>query len=173
MPLEHTEWYTKQSAHENDKLQARQACTYYSVVNVNKTNYPYLSSYEQQQTWTLTRTMANNHKRYQSSIENIFLTTPNLSIKTKSFDYEKLKAEKDRSISFLPFSTDFTPTSSQPSIYNTIKSYHHHQNEKSIPVKSILSNNSKLKNNSTWKESRLSTRPMRVVHINGELVVRI
>ncbi|CAF1161525.1 unnamed protein product [Adineta ricciae] len=164
MPLEHAEWYSKQSAHANDKLQARQCCTYYSVVNMNQNNHPFVNSYEQQQTWTLSRTMATHNKRYQSSIENIFLTTPKLSLKAKTLECEKIRPEKDRLVPFL--------ASSRPSFYNTIKSYHH-QNENSIPVKSILNNNSKLRNNASLRSSPISIRPMRVIHMNGELIVRI
>lgn len=172
MPLEHVEWYSKQAAHENENLKARQSCTYYSIVNVNKSTYPYLSSYEQQQTWTLARSMANNNKRYQSSIENIFLSTPRLTLKTKSFDYDQMKPEKDRSISFLSKSANCTPKSSRPTVTNTIKTFQY-KNEKTLPIKSILTNNIKIKNDFTLKESQLSIRPMRVIHINGELVVRI
>jgi hypothetical protein len=55
MPREQVEWFAKQSSRDDDnnKMYTRQYCTYRSVVNINKSNNPYGSSYEQEQTWTL------------------------------------------------------------------------------------------------------------------------
>jgi len=156
MPLAHVEWFMKQSAHDSGKIQAQQCCTYYSVTNVNKTNYPFLSSYEQEQTWTLTRTMSNDHKHYQSSIENIYLTKPTSALKTKYVNYENINIEKDRSISLFP---------SLHRSLNTGMNSVTHQEQKTLPIKTITNSNS----NPNLKRFR----PMRVIHANGELVVRI
>ncbi|CAF2106887.1 unnamed protein product [Rotaria magnacalcarata] len=109
MPREQVEWFTKQSSRDDDnnKMYTRQYCTYCSVVNINKSNNPYGSSYEQEQTWTLGRSPSKNNKRYQTSIENIHLTMPSVSTIVKpyssnsNYDDEKLKLV-DRSISLLP-----------------------------------------------------------------------
>ncbi|CAF0826472.1 unnamed protein product [Adineta steineri] len=167
MPLEQVEWFMKQSKHDNGKVQARQCCTYYSVLNVNKPNYPFLSSYEQEQTWTLTRTISNSHKRYQSSIDNIYLTTPNLSLKTKYIDYDKMKIENDRSLSLYTSLRHRTPSSSRRSI-NIKTDSHTHPEQKSSPIK-IRNNN----HNSNLNKPQLLPRLMRVIHANGELLVRI
>ena len=132
-------------------------CTYYSIVNVNKTNYPFLSSYEQEQTWTLTRTMSNNPKRYQSSIENIHLTMANSSLKTKSTD---IKVEKNRSIALLPTKQDSTSSETSSTVQ---------QEQITIPIKTIPNN----RLNSKIKKSRPLTKPMRVIHSDGEFIVRI
>ncbi|CAF4350988.1 unnamed protein product, partial [Rotaria socialis] len=153
MPREQVEWFTKESVHDSDKIQARQRCTYYSIVNVNKKNYPYLSSYEQEQTWTLTRTISNNHKRYQSSIENIHLTMPTSSLKTKRRDYENISVIKNRSNSLVP-TQKYTSSLSSSSSSSSLLSLHYpsiNKNsfvnpiQKTVPVKAITKTNSNSK----------------------------
>ena len=81
MPREQVQWFVKQSLRDNDRTAARQSCLYSSVINVNKTHDLYGRSFEREQTWTMTRTMAKSSKIYQSSIENIHLNVPS-SIKS-------------------------------------------------------------------------------------------
>lgn len=173
MPLEHAQWFAKQSAPDHNTVRARQCCTYYSVVNVDKTDSPSRSAYEQQQTWTLSRSMANNRKRYQTSIENIFLAPPTLSLRPKSLDYELVKVERDQPAPYaVPPATERTTNVSRPLLYTSVKSINQ-QDDRPLPLKSILSKNSTLKNSVTVNEPRHSIRSMRVIHINGELLVRI
>ncbi|CAF1407157.1 unnamed protein product [Rotaria sp. Silwood1] len=164
MPREHVEWFMKQSVHDSDKIHAQQSCTYYSIVNVNKTNNPYLSSYEQEQTWTLTRTISNNHKRYQSSIENIHLTMPISSLKTKHPDYENINIRKDRSTSLLP--SNRYPSSSSSSRHSSATTMNSmmHQEQQILPITN---------SNSILKHSLSLSKPMRTFPTNGNFVVRI
>ncbi|CAF1286607.1 unnamed protein product [Rotaria magnacalcarata] len=177
MPREQVEWFTKESVHDSDKIQARQRCTYYSIVNVNKKNYPYLSSYEQEQTWTLTRTISNNHKRYQSSIENIHLTMPASSLKTKRRDYENTGVIKNRSNSLVPSQKCTPPLSSSSllSLHSPSINKNSFVNpiQKTAPVKAITKSNSNSKINSTTQISLPSTKLMRTIPVTGEFVVRI
>jgi hypothetical protein len=165
MPREQVQWFKKESIHDSDKIHARQCCTYSSIVNFNKTNHPYLSSYEQEQTWTLTRTMSNSHKRYQSSIENIHLTMPISLLKPKHMDYENIKIEKDRSNSLLPPSQNYSSSLRSPSNV--------HQEQKSLPIKRIPNFNSISKNKSNIEKSPPLNKLMRIMHDNGKLIVRI
>jgi hypothetical protein len=180
MPREQVEWFMNESIHDNDKIHAQQSCTYYSIVNVNKTNYPFLSSYEQEQTWTLTRTISNNHKRYQSSIENIHLTTPYSSSKIKYGDYENMKIKKNRSNSILLPGTSssqkyISSTAIHPFSTNMNSTIHQEQKEeqKILPIKTIINNNLNMKNDLNIKKTRSLNKPMRVIHADGEFVVRI
>ena len=75
----------KESIDNNGGLHAQQSCTYSSIINVNKSNYPFSSSYEHEQTWTLTRTLSKNHKRYQSVIENIHLNRSSSTDQTQHY----------------------------------------------------------------------------------------
>ena len=84
MPREEVEWYVEQCRDD-----AHQSCTYYSIVNIDQLHSP---CSKQERTWTLTRTMSQQNKRYQTAIENIRLTTPMIELKN-----EKIKL--DRSIS--------------------------------------------------------------------------
>ena len=170
MPREQVEWFAKQSSHnDNDRDHARQYCTYYSVVNVDKTNYPYSSSFEQEQTWTLTRTMSHQNKRYQTSIENIRLTVPPIVTivspsMSKSNQIDRIKL--DRSISLLPP----LPPSRQ---YNSL-SHRLNRADKDSELyqqQTLVNNNSK--GNPIKTKSQIMTNPMRIMHINGEFVVRI
>ena len=176
MPREQVEWYAKQASHGDDdggvRDHARQYCTYYSVVNVDKTNYPYSSSFEQEQTWTLTRTMSHQNKRYQTSIENIRLTAPPivaivtpLTSKLNQIDYNKNDRIKiDRSVSLLPPlppSKQYTALSHRSNRYDKDSELHRQQtlnNHNSNPLKT---------------QSQMMMNPMRIMHINGEFVVRI
>jgi hypothetical protein len=179
MPREQADWYAKQSLSDDDggdnRIHARQCCAYYSTVNVNKANYPYSSSFEQEQTWTLTRTMSNHNKRYQSSIENIHLTIPSVfmiitpfSSNANHHNYENEKIKIDRAVSLLPP----LPPSRQHSLLShrlnrTNMDSKVHQQEIS------RSSNSSLKTNSIMKKSRPIANTMRIMHVNGEFVVRI
>jgi hypothetical protein len=175
MPREQVQWFVKQSLHDDDRSHARQCCTYYSIVNVNKSNYPYSSSFEQEQSWTLSRSMSNHHKRYQSSIENIHLTipsiltvTPTFSSKTNSNDYENEKIKLDRPNALLPPlppSRQHALPSHRLNRTNIDSKVHQHQTS--------TSNNSNSKTNSGVKKTRKATNPMRIMHINGEFFVRI
>jgi hypothetical protein len=176
MPREQVQWFMKESVHDSAKLHAQQCCTYYSIVNVNKANHPYLSSYEQEQTWTLSRTISNNHKRYQSSIENIHLSGP---ISSKHVNYENIKIKKDRSNSVLPFGSSSQKYISSTLLYpsskkmNSIDHQEQQQQQKTLPIKVITNDKSDKKNDSSIKKSRSLNKPMRVIHSNGEFVVRI
>jgi hypothetical protein len=180
MPREQVQWFTKESVHDTSKIQAQQSCTYYSIINVNKSNYPFLSSYEQEQTWTLARTISNNHKRYQSSIENIHLSVPiSSSSKTKHVNYENIKIKKGRSNSVLPFGLSPQKYISSTSLYpflkkmNSTDQQQEQQQQKNLPIKIITNDKSNLKNDLSIKKSRPLSKPMRVIHSNGEFVVRI
>jgi hypothetical protein len=176
MPREQVQWFMNESIHDSGKIHAEQSCTYYSIVNVNKSNYPFLSSYEQEQTWTLTRTISNNHKRYQSAIENIHLTIPMSSSKTKHVDYENIKIKNDRSSSRLPPISSTQKYISSTSLHPIpvhMNSTVQKQEEKPVPIQTRNSNNLNLKNDSNIRKSRPFTKPMRVIHSNGEFVVRI
>jgi hypothetical protein len=175
MPREQVEWYAKQSPHDDNRDRARQCCTYYSVVNVDKTNYPYSSSYEQEQTWTLTRTMSHQNKRYQTSIENIRLTVPPiitvvapLISKPNQVDYKNDKIKLDRSVSLLPPlppSRQYTPLSHRLNRVDKDSQFHQQQ--------TLANNDLSSKMNPFKTKSQLMTNPMRIMHINGEFVVRI
>ena len=170
MPREQVQWFKKESIHDSGNIHARQCCTYHSIVNVNKTNYPYLSSYEQEQTWTLTRTMSNNHKRYQSSIENIHLTMPISFLKTKNIDYENINIEKDRSNSILPPSQNYLTTNrSSSNEKNSIIP----EEEKILPIKAKPNFNSISKNKSNIEKSPPLNKLMRIMHTDGKFIVRI
>jgi hypothetical protein len=173
MPREQVEWFKKESIHDSDKIHAQQSCTYYSIVNVNKTNHPFLSSYEQEQTWTLTRTISNNHKRYQSSIENIHLTIPVSLSKTKQVDYENLKIKKNRSNLLLPPTPKYTAsTSIHP--FSTNMNSTVNREQKNLPIKAVTNDNVNLKNDSNIKKIEpLTKQPVWVIHANGEFIVRI
>ncbi|CAF0802234.1 unnamed protein product [Rotaria sp. Silwood1] len=176
MPREQVEWCTKQSLHDNDnKIHKRQYCTYCSIVNINKIDYPYSSSFEQEQTWTLARTMSSHHKRYQSSIENIHLTIPPVSNISKSYlsntnhnDYDNEKIKLDRSISLLPP----LPPSRQHAVSI------HRLNRTNTDLKfnqqqTLTNNNSSSKVKSTIKKTQPTGNLMRIMHVNGEFIVRI
>jgi hypothetical protein len=158
MPREQVDWYMKQSLHDRDKIHARQCSTYYSNVNVNKSNCPYLSSFEQEQSWA----MSNHHKRYQSSIENIYLTIPYVVTAITPFSNENNKMKTDRSISLLPPLPPTRQHASSSHRFNLDSNTHQQEKQK------ILSNNTK---NSMIKKS--GTDSMRIFHMNGEIVVRI
>lgn len=172
MPREQVEWFAKQSSHDDDKIHSQQYCTYCSIVNINKANSPYRSSFEQQQTWTLTRTMSNNNKRYQTSIENIHLAMPSTIIKPYSTntiynenDNEKVKLV-DRSISLLPP----LPPPRQHGL-----STHRSSRTNNIDVKVHQSQNSNFntKTKSPLRKPQPITNLMRIMHVNGEFIVRI
>jgi len=173
MPREQVEWYMEQSLHDDDRIHARQCCTYYSIVNANQTNYPYSSSFEQQQTWTITRTMSNNnHKRYQSSIENIHLTIPCVLNVTTPYslntNHEIDKIKIDRSISLLP---PLPPTRHHVLSSHRLNSTN--TDSKIYQQQTLTSNNSSSKTKSIIKKSQSVTNPMRFMHVNGEYIVRI
>jgi hypothetical protein len=175
MPREQVDWYVKQSLHDDDRLHARQRCTYYSVVNVNKTNYPYSSSFEQEQTWTLIRTMSNHNKRYQSSIENIHLTLPPIltiikpfSSKTNQIDYENDRIKKDRSVSLLP---PLPPSRQNAFLSQRLNRVN--MNSKIHQQKILTTSKSSSKINSIVEKSRPITNAMRIMQVNGEFIVRI
>lgn len=159
MPREQVEWYTKQSLHDNDRRHSRQRCTYYSIINVDKTNYPYSSSFVQEQTWTLIRTMSNNNKRYQSSIENIHLTVPPILSVIKPISS---KRKIDRSITFLP---PLPPPSHRLNRVN--------MNSKVYQQQTLSTSYPNSKTNSVVEESRPIKNPMRIMQVNGQFVVRI
>ncbi|CAF1301038.1 unnamed protein product [Rotaria magnacalcarata] len=167
MPREQVEWFAKQSLHDdNKKTYTRQYCTYCSVVNINKSNNPYGSSFEQEQTWTLGRSISKNNKRYQTSIENIHLTMPSVSTIVKpyssnsNYDDGKLTLV-DRSISLLPP----LPPPRQHGLSM------HRSNRTNLDAKVNQQQNSKAK--STVRKSQPITNLMRIMHVNGEFIVRI
>lgn len=166
MPREQASWFTKQSVHDSDKVQARQSCSYYSIINVNKKNYPYLSSYEKEQTWTLTRTVSNNHKRYQSSIENIHLTMPMSTLKIKRNDYENVNVRRDRSISRL---TSEKHASSLRHSYSASMSTIAKQEQMNSPIKIMNGSRS----NSNMRSILSLSKPMRPVGCSSDFTVRI
>lgn len=176
MPRGKVEWFMAQAVHDNDKIQARQSCSYYSVLNVNKNNYPYLSSYEREQTWTLTRTISNNHKRYQSSIDNIHLTIPASPIKTKHHNYENINVVKHRSNS-LSRPQKYVSTSSlsssslrSPSVTRNTMAQ---PEKKTIPIKTILNSNADSKFNTNTRNRLESTKFMRTIPTRGDFIIRI
>ena len=173
MPREQVEWFVKQSLHDDDnnKIHARQSCTYYSIVNVNQTNYPYSSSFEQEQSWTLSRTMSNHNKRYQTSIENIHLSVPSVltvipscTSNTNSNHYENEKIKLEQPITILP---PLPPTRQHALPSHRLNRTNMQQQQTST------NNNSNSKTNLTGNKSRKITNPMRIIQINGEYLVRI
>ena len=167
MPREEVEWFVKQSLNDNDRLHTQQCCTYHSVVNVDKLNYPYLNSYEQEQTWTLIRTMSNHNKRYQSSIENIHLTSPPiltiikpLTSKIDQMNYNN--NEKIKNDSFNALLPPLPPTK-QSSLLTP------RSNRSYMDLKSSQQNIS----NSIKEISKSKANSMRIMKINGEFIVRI
>ena len=169
MPREQVQWFREQSTDEKNHIHAQQSCTYYSIVNVNKNNYPFLSSYEKEQTWTLTRTISNNHQRYQSSIENIHLSVPSTN---KRVNYENIPIKRTlTNSSILPTQKYVSSTSLQP-IPIKVQSNNQHE-QKISPVKTVIYENSKPKCDLVEKNARPLSKPMRVIHSNGEFVVRI
>ena len=171
MTREQVEWHTKQY----DKAHRRQRCTYYSVVNINKVNYPYSSSFERKQTWTLTSTMSNQQKRYQSSIENIHLTIPSVltivapySSNTDSSDYENEKIKLDRSVSLLP---PVPPSRQHGLISHRLNRFY--IDSKDYQQQTMTNNHFNTKPKSIIKKSQTMRNPMRIMHVNGEYVVRI
>ncbi|CAF2697101.1 unnamed protein product [Rotaria sp. Silwood2] len=177
MPREQVEWCAKQSLHDGDdnKIHKRQHCTYCSIVNINKTNYPYSSSFEQEQTWTLARSTSSHHKRYQSSIENIHLTIPSSSNIYKSYpsntnhnDNDNEKIKLDRSISLLP------PL--PPSRQHALSTHRLNRTNTDLKINQqqiLTSSNSNSKVKSTIKKSQPIGNLMRIMHVNGEFIVRI
>ena len=177
MPREQVQWSMKESIDDNkNNIHAQQSCTYYSIVNVNKNNYPFMSSYEKEQTWTLTRTISNNHQRYQSSIENIHLTVPTTngrSSKAKRVSYENIPIKRSLTNSIFPAQKFVSSTSLQP-IPIHIQSNNNPVGQKICPVKTAVYENSKVKSEDrAEKQTRPFSKPMRVIHSNGEFVVRI
>ena len=183
MPSEQSRSSKKQQSLENgETLHAQQSCTYSSIVNVDKSNYPFSSSYEHEQTWILTRTMSNHHKRYQSSIDNIHLTMPRSSSHAipsvfdvvKSLANERpthardsLKMVKDRSIPFsLSTSASQRYASASPRRKRSIVPMNLHAQEmKSLPVQ--------IETDSDCQSTAMLVNAMRVMHANGEFSVRI
>jgi len=164
MPRERVQWFKKESIHDSDNIHARQSCTYHSIVNVNKNNYPYLSSFEQKQTWTVTRTMSNNLKKYQSSIDNIHLTMPVSFLKPKQRNYENISIEKN---SFLPLThNSLTSLNNNKSIIQPV--------QKIVPRETIPNFNNLVSNkNFNMEKSPTLNKLMRIIHMDGKFVVRI
>lgn len=176
----------QQSLENDETLNARQSCTYSSIVSVDRTNYPFFSSYEHEQTWILTRTMSNHRKRYQSSIDNIHLTMPRLSSHSipsvfdvvKSLGSERathgrnsprdhLKLVEGRSIPFslsTSASQRYTSASSRRK-HSIVPMNLHAQEMTSLPVQIETDGDS-------YSTATLD-KPMRVMHANGEFSVRI
>ncbi|UJR15377.1 hypothetical protein I4U23_002325 [Adineta vaga] len=176
MPREQVEWYVEQSLQNGDEqLHGQQHCTYYSIVNEDKSKYPYSSSFEQKQTWTLTRTMSHHSKRYQTSIENIHLTVPCVLNAPKPFassstttttttdhqDYDIEKTKVERSLSLLP------PL--PPTRQHALPTYRVNRSS----IESKLNEKSHTKKNSIVEKPQSITNPMRIMRINGEFTVRI
>lgn len=170
MPREQIKWSVKQSVHDANRLRAQQSCTYSSIVNVDRSTHPYIRSFEREQTWTLTQSMAKQNKRYQSSIENIHLTMPSMNKPSASrrsancnqdqYDFKKIKL--DRSMSLLP---PLPPTKPFVPFHSDI--------EPNAEVYSKTLSNKTLKNTAIKSMTTASTNPMRIIYLNGEFVVRI
>jgi hypothetical protein len=162
MPREQVEWFVKQSLHDDDnnKIHARQSCTYYSVVNVNQTNYPYSSSFEQEQSWTLSRTIENIHL----TIPSVLTVKPTFTSNTNSNHYEIEKIKLEQPISILP---PLPPSRQHALSSHRLNRTNMHQQQ------TVTNNNFNLKTNLTGKKSRKITSPMRIIQINGEYLVRI
>ena len=170
MPREQVEWYAERSLQNGDEqLHGRQHCTYYSIVNVNKSNYPYSSSFEHEQTWTLTRTMSHYSKRYQSSIENIHLTVPcttsvpkattNTKMNRHNYDFDNIQVEQ--SLALLPPCLS-TRQHGLPPPYQ----------DRSFAEPKIQ-NKANMKTNSIIENPPSTTNLMRIMRINGDFIVRI
>jgi hypothetical protein len=186
MPREQAEWPTKRRPTKHDKqLHAHQSCSYSSIINVDKSNYPFSSSYEHAQTWTLTRTISNTHKRYQSAIENIHLTRPSSSntLRPATVNAKKLGAKefatmrkcladehmkliRNRSVSLFP-------TASRKIMDSTLPAILANQVKQSSYTPSPIVNETTAIKNSNIKPSSSSVKPMRIIHVNGEFIVRI
>ncbi|CAF1617726.1 unnamed protein product, partial [Adineta ricciae] len=170
MPREQVEWYAERSLKNGDEqLHGQQHCSYYSIVNVNKSNYPYSSSYEHEQTWTLTRTMSHYSKRYQSSIENIHLTVPcttsvpkattNAKINHHDHDFDNIQVEQ--SLALIP----------------PCPSTRQHGLSPPYPDRSFaepkIQNKANAKTNSIIENPPSTMNLMRIMRINGDFIVRI
>ena len=170
MPREHIKWSVKQSVQDANRLRAHQSCTYSSIVNVDRSAHPYIKSFEREQTWTLTQSMAKQSKRYQSSIENIHLTMPSMTKPSATrrssncnhdqYDFKKIKL--DRSMSLLP---PLPPTKPFAPYRSPI--------EPNADVYSKTLSSKSLKNTAIKSMTTASTNPMRIIYLNGEFVVRI
>jgi hypothetical protein len=186
MPREQAEWSRKQSKYEEEKIHAHQCCTYSSILNVNKGNDPFSTSYEHAQTWTLQQTMSNKHKRYQSVIENIHLTIPTSSGRTKlgtkdplntrhRIDREDIKLARDRSLSLIS-PQKRTVSSLRPS--QTLRDSNAHQakqpSSKTLTIRHITdADGETIMTSPSSNSSSSSVRPMRIIHNNGEFIIRI
>lgn len=184
MPREQFGWSRKQSKYDDEKIHARQCCTYSSILNVNKGSDPFSTSYEHAQTWTLQQTMSNKHKRYQSVIENIHLTMPtNSSGRTKDLlntrhrsDREDIKLARDRSLTLIS-PQKRTGSSLRPS--QTMRDTNARQakqpSSKTLTIRQITDADGEtiMTSPNSNSSSSSSIRPMRIIHNNGELIIRI
>ena len=159
----------KQSMYERNRRQIQQSCLYYSFVDIDQTKSPYVKSFERQQTWTFAQTMSNQHKRYQSSIENIHLTMPStkrLSLSNQGNNnddhYHHTKTKLERSMSLLP---------PLPPPRQSLTSIQHRPTGESIviPVQKASYENKFVHPRfpSTLSDA------MKILYVNGEFVVRI
>lgn len=170
MEQEQVDWTMKQSIDQNSSTNARQTCTYSSSLNINKTNYPFSSSYEHQQTWTLTRTLSNHNKRYQSVIENIHLVQPNHADQIKYLNNESMT--KSRSIVHRPVSILPVVMTSKKRISSSTRS----NMKPNVIQRCSPTSTTKLidfNDVSMFRIPAPMTKPMRLMHNDGELIIRI
>ena len=157
MPREHVEWSKTQSIDDDkQKIHAEQSCTYSSILNINKSKEIFASTYEHAQTWTLTRSLSNHHKRYQSAIENIHLSVPNEKI---SVSPQRLPSSRDRSVAISP-SPHRTMLVSNGQKGIAIES-------NTLPMKIVREKTPQ------WNMAPTLIKPMRIIRTNGEFIVRI
>lgn len=162
MPREQAEWCVEQSLRDGDEhLHRRQHCTYYSSVNVDKSRYPYASSFEHEQTWTLTRTVSHHRKRYQSSIENIHLTMPRARPTCKSLASSTDRAGLDGKM--IPIERAVSPLLALPPAPRFALP----------PQRSKAAAKLYEKPSANGEKTQPTLNSMRMMHINGEFIVRI
>lgn len=167
MPREHVEWSKTQSIDDDkQKIHAEQSCTYSSILNINKSKDIFASTYEHAQTWTLSRTLSNHHKRYQSAIDNIHLSVPNEKI---SFSPRRLPVSRDRSVAILPSSV--SPSKASPSPHRSMLVSN---GQKGIAIESnTLPMKIVREKTPQWNMAPTLIKPMRIIRTNGEFIVRI
>lgn len=167
MPREHVEWSTQKSIDdEKQNIRAEQSCTYSSILNINKSKDLFASSYEHAQTWTLTRTLSNHHKRYQSAIENIHLSNPNEKV---SSTLKRIPLSRDRSVSIFP-----SLVSTQKQVSSPHRTMFVSNGRKGVAIESkTLPSKIVREKTPQWNIAPTLIKPMRIIRMNGEFSVRI
>jgi hypothetical protein len=188
MSREQVEWSMERKLADGENIRAQQSCTYSSILNVNKSNHPYSSSYEHEQTWILTRTLSTKSQRYQSTMENTCSTKPmsssnknstsinDIRILTNDYstarihhNHEPIQLSRDRSISLLPSGKRFSSLTTTESNLHEINT----QKSNARAIKSMTEHGNHAATLSNTRISPSINKSMRLIQENGEFIVRI